>query len=1266
MGTTMHERQPSPVGAGLKPARVLDSNMHRLPSGTRAGFKPAPTMLGESFFHSRVEYVELHCHSCYSLREGASTPRELIDRARELKYPALALTDHDNLYGAMEFSHEADTAKFKAINGAEITLSGGHHLTLLVRDGTGWSNLCQLLSHAYLDTNTKDEPRLDAELLPRYAAGLTALSGCKHGEVPGLLDAGQLDEAQAVAGRYREWFGEHYWLELQQNFVDGDRQRITRLVALAEQLSIPYVATNNVHYHVEERARLQDVLVAIRYRTTLQASHKYRRANSDFYLKSPAQMAHIFRELPLAIRNTVVISEQCGFNLFKEVPYEFPDFQIPEVIHEPYKKHYEQALEKLLEESTPASVAPAAGPIPNPQDCHPERSEGPEVRSVHQQCPEGHDDFPPSVRQGGPAEPCRGGFKTRPCSRSNMQDMPSVECGQVVNLPLQGDIPSSALHHERIVVLPEPRTTGTWTPPPDPREFVPDPWPLMPGAGNPQGDAFLEALCRAAKDRRFPADHPHHQAAEERLAEELRLIRKHGLSGFFLAYYQLLHVAGEIAHELRGRNPDLPPDVRPIARGRGSSVASLVCYLIGLSHIDPIANNLSLTRFMNEELASVPDIDLDLPRDIRADLLARIWTFFDQDRAALVCSFATYRLRSAIRDVGKVLDLPAAELDKLAKLSDMWGSGSVAAEMARVPEFASKLDAPIWRDLVDLSAQLSGMPRHIGQHVGGIVLSRESLKKSVPIEPARWEGRYVIQWDKDSVDDARMVKIDLLGLGMLSLVDDCLSMIERRCGTAPDLGRIDHDDQAVYDTICKADTVGLFQIESRAQISSLRTTQPRNLEELAIQVALIRPGPIMAGAFHPFMEMRRRAVRGEPVDIEYAHPCLESVLKETLGVVIFQDQVLQIAMVAAGYTPGEGERLRRAMSRRRSEEVMNKEWPRFLYGCHKTHGITEEVAAKIFRQLLAFAAFGFPKSHSVAFALLAYESAWLRFYYPAEYLAALLNAQPMGFYRPHVLVGDAQRHGLTVHPPAVNASGAQCVVESKKSIRLGLNSVSSVGLDLARAAVMERDQHGSFTSLFDFAQRTLLKHDQIEALIMGRAFEEFGLRPRELLWQLGLFFAPRPHGQLQLDLPTEQDMVRLPGLNNWERLQEDYNQLGLSLNLHPLALLRPKLAGLATSRDLARMKQGQQVVLAGLIVCRQRPSTASGLVFELFEDEFGMANVVIYNDLFDRERETIRLAPLAKVFGEVQWRGGNVNILASHFEAIPMQTVAAPDARNFH
>src|SRR5581483_3089284 len=492
-----------------------------------------------------------------------------------------------------------------------------------------------------------------------------------------------------------------------------------------------------------------------------------------------------------------------------------------------------------------------------------------------------------------------------------------------------------------------------------------------------------------------------------RLEEELRLIEMHGLAGFFLAYYHLLKLAGRVAHELKGRDPMLPPDERPVGRGRGSSVSSIVCYLIGLSHIDPIANELFLGRFLNDELPSVPDIDLDFPRDIREELLKRVWTEFDEGRAALVCAYSTYHTRSAIRDVGKALGLPALEIDHLAKLSDAWSSLSMAEEMRRLPDFRGKVEAPLWRDLVELTQQLIGMPRHVTQHVGGMVLSARPLQEIVPLEPTRMAGRVMCQWDKDAVDDARMVKIDFLALGMLSLVDECLDTVERRHGKRPDLGRIPHDDPEIYDSICAGDTIGLFQIESRAQIATLAHTQPRNLDDLAVQVAIVRPGPIVSGAFHPYMEYRRQMREGAKGDlpavtIEYIHPCLEPVLKDTLGVVLYQEQVVQVAMAVAGYSAGEADRLRRNLNRRNGAELAYQDWPEFLARA-RARGIPDAATEAAFKAILGFAAYGFPKSHAVAFGLLAYESAWLRYRYPAEYYAALLNNQPMGFYAPEVL-----------------------------------------------------------------------------------------------------------------------------------------------------------------------------------------------------------------------------------------------------------------------
>ena len=1059
-------------------------------------------------------YVELHCHSCYSLREGASTPQELVERAHTQGYEALALTDHNGLYGAMEFAKTADAYNIRPITGAEITLTGGYHLTLLAETVAGYANLCRIISHAYLD-HSKDAPEVTFDVLAKHTQGLIALSGCKRGEVPTLVQAGLMKQAEAAAQRYLNWFGEsNFFIELQQNLVLGDTARNAALIRLAERLGLSCIATNNVHYHIRERHRLHDVLVAIQHRTTLDASHQLRRENSEYYLKSPWEMAKLFSAYPKALKNTITIAERCTFNLARDLDYRFPHYPTP-----------------------------------------------------------------------------------------------------------SGETP----------------------------------------------DSYLERICREALRRKYGGTSREMQAkAEQRLREELFLIRKHGLAGFFLTYRDILKIAGDVAVELRGRDPNLPPDERPVGRGRGSSVSSIVCYLIGLSHIDPVKNDLFLGRFLNEELASVPDIDLDFPRDIREKLLERVYREFGEERAALVCSFATYRVRSAIRDVGKALGLPVVELDKLAKLSDRWGSASIAEEMSRIPEFRDRVNAPLWHDLVDLAQQILRLPRHVSQHVGGVVLSSRSLKELVPLEPARMPGRVVCQWDKDSVDDARFVKIDFLALGMLSLVDECLDIIEKRHGQRPDLGRIPHDDPKIFDRICDGDTVGIFQIESRAQIQTLPRTRPRTIDDLAAQVAIIRPGPIVSGAFHPYMEYRRRLLEGENVDVKYLHPSLKSVLEDTLGVILYQEQVLQIAMAIAGYSAGEADLLRRCMGRRGAVDIMQAHWPRFLEGA-KRKGVSEEVALAAFKQLLGFSGYGFPKSHAVAFALLAYESAWLRTSFPAEYYCALFNNQPMGFYSPEVLVGDARRHGIDIIRPDVNLSLAKYNVETDQTIRLGLSYVKGVGFETARGIVQERERAGAFHSLFDFVRRVNIGREAIGNLIAAGAFDDFGLERRELLWQLGLF-CRQGRCQAALELPTEQDMVSLPPMSSAERLVAEYEVLELSTHQHPLALLRPHLSNNITPiAALNQIADGAKVELAGMVVCRQKPGTAKGVVFLLLEDESGLANIVVYPGLMEKQRSLVRLEPFVVVSGHVQRQEQTINVVAQYLRPLKRpQSFVAPASHDFY
>ena len=497
------------------------------------------------------------------------------------------------------------------------------------------------------------------------------------------------------------------------------------------------------------------------------------------------------------------------------------------------------------------------------------------------------------------------------------------------------------------------------------------------------------------------------------------MIRHLGLSGFFLLHRDMLELAREVAAEVRG--PESSRRLLPPGRGRGSSVSSIVCYLTGLSHVDPIANELLLGRFLNEELTALPDIDLDFPRDIREVLIPRVHDRYGRDRCALVAAFSTFQVRSAVRDFAKALGLPPGEIERLARQVDPWKDrNDIEGE---VPAGGS----PRWDSLVRLARDAWGLPRHMSQHPGGMVISTQPLIDLCPVQPASMEGRQMVQWDKDSCGDAGFLKIDLLGLGMLSAVERCIDEIARVRGERIDLSRIPYDDREVYARIQEAETTGVFQIESRAQMQMLKRTRPETLDDLTVQVALVRPGPIIGGAVHPYIE-HRKALRADPdFKVPYEHPSLEPVLRDTLGTIVFQDQVLEVAMAFAGFSAGEAEGLRRAMSRKRSEAAIRAYEEKFIEGAEE-RGAAREVAERVWTQIVGFSGFGFPKAHSAAFGLLAYQSTWLRVHYHPEFLCALLNEQPMGFYPPDALVHEAQRRGVEVLPPCVARSscGMSC------------------------------------------------------------------------------------------------------------------------------------------------------------------------------------------------------------------------------------------------
>lgn len=841
-----------------------------------------------------------------------------------------------------------------------------------------------------------------------------------------------------------------------------------------------------------------------------------------------------------------------------------------------------------------------------------------------------------------------------------------------------------------------------------------------PGAEDESAPRRLAELCWARLEDHYEEDALRAEA-QARLGEELRVIDRLGLAGFFLLHHDMLELAREVAVQVRGR--DTARALLAPGRGRGSSVSSIVCYLTGLSHIDPIQNGLLLGRFLHEDLHGLPDIDLDFPRDIREILIPRVHQRYGHDRAALVAAFPTFRVRGAIRELGKVLGLPAGEIERMARTADHRGDveRDVAAGLENAPPSNASpqgshpddlrlggshpngarlgsgellhVRSTRWHWLARLVGEAYRLPRHLSQHSGGMVVSTRPLIDCCPVVPSAMEGRQMVQWDKDSCADAGFLKIDLLGLGMLSAVERCVEEIASTRGERVDLSRIPFDEPDTFKAIRAADTVGVFQIESRAQMQSLRRTLPRDLDDLTVQVAIVRPGPIQGGAINPYIERRARLRENPDYEIPYEHPSLQPVLEATLGTIIFQDQVMQVAEAFAGFSPGEAEGLRRAMSRKRSEEAMSSHRGRFIDGAMRHVGADAQTAERVWEMVAGFAGFGFPKAHAAAFGLLAYQSTWLRVHYGPEFLCALLNEQPMGFYAPDSLVHEAQRRGIAVLGLDVNASQAQCTVETLDSgligsasreqapgsrdaalaelgVRIGLGYVKGAVADEVRELVLERERGGQFRDLGDLAARAATRRGTLEQLAWAGACDSLvdtgaahvgplspEARRRVALWQLGIASPGEAIGEaVQLALPIElPEAPHLRALDRWQRVLADYATSGVTVADHVMAVLRPRLSipMLTTSAQLPRMPHGCSVALAGLTIARQRPGTAKGTMFLLFEDEWGTVNLVVSGAVYERHRALARAEPLLLARGRLERSpSGVLNVIVSELAAL--------------
>jgi error-prone DNA polymerase len=1033
---------------------------------------------------SRAAYAELHSWSNFTFLEGGSHPEEMVEHAAALGLAGLGLTDRDGVYGAVRFSKHAERNGLPAICGAELTLEGGARLVLLAENERGYANLAHAISTAQLRGRKRDS-RLHLRDLDGKTDGLVALSGGPNGLCERALQAGDERGALAIGAQVRDLFPGAFYCELQHHLRPEDGALAQGMIRVAEQLGVPYVATNGVAYAQKDDALLADVLTCIKHKKVLQRAGTLLRPNHEHYLKSPAQMARLFAAYPRAIATTLEIAERCRFRLTK-LPNQFPLFPAP-----------------------------------------------PEAGSRH--------NYLRTLVFGGAAQ-----------------------------------------------------RYGT---------------PLTP-------------------------------KVERQLEYELGMIARLDLAGYFLIVWDIVRAAEELG---------------VLCQGRGSAANSAVCYALGITAVDPVGMELLFERFLTEERGEVPDIDIDFAHQDREKVIQYVYQRYGREHAAMTAEVITYHERSAIRDIGKALGLDLEQVENVAREYDAQESLDGATSLT---------DPEIQTLMRTLCSRIDGFPRHMGIHSGGMVVTRDPLVCVAPVEWATMRDRTIVQWDKDDLQDLGLIKIDLLGLGMLSLLREAFthfrSVYPERAPLS--LASIPADDSATYEMLQRADSIGVFQVESRAQQSMLPRLKPKRFYDIVIQVAIIRPGPIQGDMIHPFLRRRNGM---EPVT--YPHPKLKPILERTLGVPLFQEQGMRMAIEAAGFTPGQADQLRRAMGHKRSHQRMAEIYPK-LVGGMVANGIDKDAAEQLFHMLEGFADYGFPESHAASFALLAYASAYVKCHEPAIFLAAILNVQPMGFYSTEVLVNDARRHGVTVKPVEVNASRWWSFVESDGSVRLGFHIVRGLGeaqkqmLEAALAA-------GAFGDVVEFARRTQLSREVLENLAASGAFAPWFNARREAMWALRGLDEREARGELGRGMEIVEPQPQLRELAPMEQTRFDIYSLGLTTGPQPIAHFRAALdrAGVLAANRLEAMPNNLICKVGGMVITRQRPGTAKGFVFLTLEDETGLVNVIVRPDVFERYRRPIKLSQALIVEGKLQKESGCIDLLARRFW--PLDTEGTTDnvrARNFH
>ena len=1178
----------------------------------------------------KSEYVELHCHSAFSLLDGASLPETLVERAAELGYPALALTDHDELGGSVRFAEAGREHGVHAIIGAELTV-GDAHLVLLAENREGYGNLSTLITKGRM-LRTRGEPAIDLDMLARHAKGLFALTGCPRGWVPSLAASGDVDGACEATATLMDIFDRRIAIECWDHGLPEERETSRHLIAVARALDLPWVVTNDVHYARATNRVVHDVLACLKHERTLDDMGTRLRPNAEWYLKSAAQIRRRWQHAPQGVRNTLAVAERCAFRMEQLKPT-LPAFPLPPGVSA------DEYLERLVEQGALERWGP------------------------------------PSSHVGRPTSDVRRTQKH--------EDQIRHELDLITKLGLAGYF---------LIV---------W----DIVRFARRKGILCQGRGSAANSAVCFCLGITAvdpiklnllferflsEDRKEAPDIDVDFAHEERELVLQYVYEKYGRDHAAMVCEQISY---------RGRSA-----VRDAARVLGFSVQQ-ADRLATLSDRFSARATADALRGTEKEVITAEDAEGAEDDNQSVDqkwVDPRTHRLTNRNRPMPAAGYEPSGSTTAKDTKTHYWEDPQLKQTHNERRNPTTALRESKAEKG-VIELAG-LD-PSDKRVQVLSSVVEGLhqlPRHRSIHVGGFVLTKEPLSTVVPIEPASMKDRTVIQWEKDDLDPVGLVKIDCLGLGMLTLIQKCITYVRQTRGITVDLAELDMTDQAVYDDLCRADTIGVFQVESRAQMNTLPRLKPRCFYDLVIEVAIIRPGPIQGDMVHPYL--RRRAGLEE---VKYPHPSLEPILKRTLGVPLFQEQGMQVAITAAKFTPGEADTLRKAMGHKRSRERMAAIGQRLVAGM-KANGIVDDVANRIFHQLNGFADYGFPESHAASFALLVYASAYLRHYYAPEFAAAILNSQPMGFYAPGTLIEDAKRHGVRVLPIDVKHSRWDHSLQRRRSdvggrrwvrqsppptsdlppppyLRLGLRLIKGLGSKAEEIYEAARAD-GPFTSIEDFVRRTTFDRRALRHIAMAGGFDGFLSKEPDLekrraaLWSVldvsrgdAGPLAPRKKWRSDvgggMSAHLRPPTSHLPPMSPGELTEADYRMTGVSLNGHPMLHLRRLLQpnGVLSAMDVARRQDGERVAVAGLVICRQRPGTAKGFVFLTLEDETGMVNIVVTPKRFEQQALLISTSPLLLIRGVLQIEQTVVNVRADYFRALQAEVGAEyAKSHDFH